>query len=85
MTVTIKYTKYQPSNSEDITEKFCLVTKGHREDREYSWLNVDTEELSEQTFKTKEEAMADMFRFYHKFERLYYIHFDLRERLVNKE
>jgi len=85
MTVTIKYTKYQPAHSEIVTEKFCLVGFGIREDREYRWLDVNDEELKQETFKSYEEAMQGIFNQYKHYDRLDFIHFDCKERLVPKE
>jgi len=85
MTVTIKYTKYQPAHSETITEKFCLVGFGIRENREYRWLDVNDEELKKETFKSYEEAMQGIFNQYKHYDDLDFIHFDCKERLVPKE
>lgn len=85
MTVTIKYTEYQPARSETITEKFCLVGFGVRENREYRWLDVNHEELNPESFKSYEEAMQGIFNHYKHYNDLDFIHFDCKEKLVQKE
>lgn len=85
MTVTIKYTKFISAHSETITEKFCLVGFGIRENREYRWLDVNREELCTETFKSYEEAMQGIFNNYKHYDDIDFIHFDCKERLMSKE